>query len=211
MRTITSRCRSVIDGASLPLRSPWHEAMSAAPNAPLTGGCNPGRILAPPCSRSTTSNSPRRRLRGGGAPLLRRAARAGGDPEAGADPRSRRRLVSRRGARAPHRRRAGLRAGAEGAPGLPGKELQRVAGAAAGRRRRGHRRRRDPRCPPLLRRRSVGQPDRADLSRIGRACRRRRAERASCRRRSRATGRRRPRAAPRRSRGRRSEQPSATA
>ena len=32
--------------ASLPSRSPSHEAMSAAPNAPSTGGCNPGRILA---------------------------------------------------------------------------------------------------------------------------------------------------------------------
>jgi catechol 2,3-dioxygenase-like lactoylglutathione lyase family enzyme len=30
---------------SLTLRSPWHEAMSARPDAPLTGGCNRGRIL----------------------------------------------------------------------------------------------------------------------------------------------------------------------
>jgi len=32
--------------ASLPSRSPYHEATFAGPNAPLTGGCNPGRILA---------------------------------------------------------------------------------------------------------------------------------------------------------------------
>jgi len=34
-------------GVSQPLRSPWHEATTRASDAPLTGGCNPGRILGP--------------------------------------------------------------------------------------------------------------------------------------------------------------------
>ena len=33
--------------ASLPSRSPLHEATAAGSNPPLTGGCNPGRILEP--------------------------------------------------------------------------------------------------------------------------------------------------------------------
>jgi catechol 2,3-dioxygenase-like lactoylglutathione lyase family enzyme len=32
-------------GASRPLRSPWEEARATGSKPPLTGGCNPGRIL----------------------------------------------------------------------------------------------------------------------------------------------------------------------
>jgi hypothetical protein len=168
---------------SLPLRSPWHEAMSAGPNAPLTGGCNPGRILGRVLALDH----------------IQLAAPPGSDWR-------RSRSLSRS-------------AGAAASGFAPGRTSSTSASSRTscrrGRRTRPSRRPATtscvPRCPPLLRRRSVGKPDRADLSRIGRECRRPPAERASCRRRSGATGRLRRRAAPRRSRGRRSEQPNATA
>ena len=198
-------------GASQPLRSPWHEATTGCSIAPLTGGCNPGRILG----RVLAIDHVQLAAPAGCEDDARRffGELLGLEEIPKPEPiRARGGVWFRVGAHAaPHRRRAALQPGAEGAPGLPGRRLRRAAGTTAGRRRRGHRRRRDPRGPALLRRRPVGQPDRADLSRVARGSRRRRGRAASSRRRSAARDPRPLRAAPRHSHGRRFGRPSAAA
>ena len=167
MRTITSRCRSVIDGCLYPSRSSWDEATTDGSIAPLTGGCNPGRILGRVLAID--------HIQLAAPPGCEQAARRFFGELLGLEEIPKPEPINARGGVwfrvGPHELHIGVEpdcARAQGAPGLPGRRLQRAEGAAAQRWRRGRRRRRDPRSPPLLRRRSVGQPDRADLSRIAR-------------------------------------------